>query len=46
VPAKAMGERARDLALRRYDAERYIDSWMGVWREAIRLGLRKRRRWL
>ncbi len=46
VPAKAMGERARDLALRRYDAERYIDSWMGVWREAIRLGLRSRRRWL
>jgi glycosyltransferase involved in cell wall biosynthesis len=45
--AKAMGERARDIALRRYDADRYIDSWIGVWRKAIHLGLRqRRRRWL
>jgi len=46
LPAQAMGERARQIAFRRYDAERYIDAWVGVWREAIRLGLRNRRRWL
>lgn len=47
LQAKAMGERARDIALRRYDANRYIDSWVGIWRKAIRLGLRtRRRRWL
>lgn len=43
LQAKAMGERARQIAFRRYDAERYIDSWVGIWRKAIRLGMRQRR---
>lgn len=43
LQAKAMGERAREIAFHRYDADRYIDTWVGVWRKAIRLGRRKRR---
>ncbi|MBE2272582.1 MAG: glycosyltransferase [Anaerolinea sp.] len=43
LQAKAMGERARQIAFRRYDADRYIDTWVGIWRKAVRLGLRERR---
>ena len=43
ILAKAMGERARQIAFRRYDADRYIDTWVGIWKKAIRLGMRQRR---
>jgi glycosyltransferase involved in cell wall biosynthesis len=43
IGAKAMGERAREIALKRYHADRYVDAWVEVWRRAIRLGQRHRR---
>ncbi len=43
-PAQAheMGTMARKLAFERYDAERYIDAWVGVWERAIALGMKSR----
>lgn len=36
--ARVLGAAARDRAFEHYDAERYADSWVGVWEKAIALG--------
>jgi len=38
--ARALGETARRLALERYPADRYLESWVSLWEQAIRLGRR------
>ena len=38
--AKILGAAARRLAFERYDADRYLDTWVQVWERAIELGLK------
>lgn len=42
-PAQAvrMGAKAREMAFERYDAEGYVEKWVGVWEKAVELGMRK-----
>lgn len=41
-PAKAheLGLRAREIAFERYDAEHYAEKWVGVWEQAVALGMK------
>lgn len=41
--AQQMGAAARRMAFERYDADRYVEAWVGVWEHAVRLGRRTRR---
>ena len=36
--AQMMGEEAQTMAFERYDAERYIERWVGVWERAVESG--------
>jgi glycosyltransferase involved in cell wall biosynthesis len=38
--AQIMGASARRIAFGRYDAERYVEAWVGVWERAIQLGMK------
>lgn len=39
--ARALGLAARSRAFARYDAETYPDRWVGLWRRAVELGMRR-----
>lgn len=39
--ARLMGESAQRLATERFNAERYAERWVGMWREAMEKGKRK-----
>ena len=38
--AHTMGKQAQAMAFERYDAERYIEQWVGVWERAVELGMK------
>lgn len=38
--ARHMGDAARTIAFERYDADRYAEQWVGVWEQAVALGMR------
>lgn len=39
--AAKMGAAARKFAFERYDADRYAERWVGLWEQAVALGMRK-----
>lgn len=39
--ARAFGAAAQRMAFERYDAATYADRWVGLWRQAIELGMRR-----
>ncbi|MEO8393353.1 MAG: glycosyltransferase [Chloroflexota bacterium] len=43
VQAHAMGLTARKVAFERYDAERYIETWVEIWERAVELGMKSRK---
>ena len=43
VQAHEMGMTARKMAFERYEAQRYVETWVGVWERAVELGMKSRK---